>query len=118
MNQKLTKLVTQLEYFEWLYEDDPSKIFFLLLLLLQDEPLSDSEVENLIADIGYSFHSHGEKSKIDSMLKKLRALRRETKLNQEFHDLIASRVSTLIRTPAILEYIRKSKQIDNNIIGI
>ena len=52
------------------------------------------------------------------MLKKLRALRRETKLNQEFHDLIASRVSTLIRTPAILEYIRKSKQIDNNIIGI
>jgi hypothetical protein len=114
MNIKLSKLVKKLDEISHLYEEDPCKIFFLLLLMLNDDPLSDDELENLIAEIGNSFHNHGESSKVASLMNKIRSLRAEARKNSEFHNLISSKMSALIQTPAVLEYLRKHKHINHS----
>jgi len=119
MNQKLTKLIKMLEDLDKLYEEDPTKVFFLLLLLLNEGPLSDDELENVIASIGYAFHHHGEKAKVKNLMQKIRLLRAEAKKNIDLQNILTSRISELIRTQAILDYLRKSKQLDqNNTLGI
>ena len=111
MNSKLSNLLTQLDELNNLYEEDPPKIFFLLLLILNDDPLSDDELENLIASIGHSFHNLGEKTKIDKLMNKIRALRAEARKNSEFHNIIFSRMSALIQTPDMIDYLRKNKHL-------
>jgi len=112
MNNKLKHFSQQIEYLEALFEEDPSKIFFILMLLLNDDPLSEDELEHLIAAIGRHFHHNHEKYKIDEMIKKIRFLRDESKINKEFENLVLGKIRTLLSNQKVLDYLRKSRQLD------
>ena len=105
--KQLNKILTEID---GLFEQDPTKVFFILLLLEQ-EPVGDEELSTLLSSLFGRFMKHGEKEKIELLIKHVLLLRKENKTNIILQKIIHDKMSDLILKPEVAEYIKHYKSI-------
>lgn len=114
MNSQFSDLINQLNEIDHLYHENPPKALFILVLMLSDAPLSDQELDSLILNIENYFHHHGERPKVQHLINKIRTLRAAARDHPKFHDIISLKITNLIQTPSVLEYLKKHRQVNHS----